>query len=85
MNETPIMSSLTNILRDVLEDPDLIITPETSANEVPGWDSMKHILILMAVQDEFGIKLSTRELDRLRNVGDLAAAIAHHTGKKSNV
>ena len=67
MNETRIMGQLTEILRDVLEAPDLVVTAQTSATSVPAWDSMKHILILMAVQDRFGIRLTTREIDRLRH------------------
>jgi acyl carrier protein len=39
----------------------------------------------MAVQEKFGIRLKPREIDRLRNVGDLAAAIAHHTDKQDTV
>jgi acyl carrier protein len=82
MSHDHIMAKLTEILRDVLEDPNLVAEPETSAETVPGWDSMKQILILMAVQETFRIKLTTREIDRLRNVGDLAAAIGRHAGKQ---
>jgi acyl carrier protein len=85
MDETQIMAQLTEILRDVLEEPDLAVVAQTSATSVPAWDSMKHILILMAVQDRFGIRLSTREIDQLRNVGDLAAVIAHHSSKRTPV
>jgi acyl carrier protein len=85
MSETRIMPELVQILRDLLDAPDLVVRPETTASDVPGWDSMKHIMIVMAVQEKFGIRLKPREIDRLRNVGDLAAAIAHHTYKQDTV
>lgn len=81
MSESHITPALAEIIRDVLEQPELVVSPETSAENVPSWDSMKHILILMAVQDTFAVRLSTREMDGLRNVGDLAAAIDRHLKK----
>jgi acyl carrier protein len=85
MSQAQIMPELVQILRDLLDAPDLVVRPETTAAEVPGWDSMKHIMIVMVVQEKFGIRLKPREIDRLKNVGDLAAAIAHHTGKQDTV
>ena len=76
-NET-ILADVTELLREVFDDPDLAVTPETSAKDVQGWDSMKQVMILLAVEEKFEIELSTREMDRLRNVGDLVAAIAGH-------
>ena len=76
MSDPKIMTKLVQILRDVLEDPDLVVQPDTSASTVPGWDSMKHVRIVMAVEERFGIRLTTREINRLRNVGDLATVIA---------
>jgi acyl carrier protein len=71
-----ILSDVTELLRDIFDDPSLQVTGETTAKDVPGWDSMKQVMILMAVEEKFEIQLSTREMDRLKNVGDLVAAIA---------
>jgi acyl carrier protein len=76
MNDEQILAELTEMLRDIFDDPSLSITPETSAKDVPGWDSMKQVMILLAVEEKFSIELTTREMDRLRNVGDLVTAIA---------
>jgi acyl carrier protein len=78
MNDTDITKQLTDIIREVFENPDLVITPESNAKSVPGWDSMKQVMIVMAVEDHFAIQLTTREIDRLRNVGDIIAAISAH-------
>jgi acyl carrier protein len=81
MSNNVIVEGLTQILRDVLEDPDLVIPGDTTAGAEPGWDSMQHIQILIAVEKKFQVKFSLREMDRLRCVGDLAAAIERHTAK----
>jgi acyl carrier protein len=46
---------------------------------VPGWDSFKQIEIIVALEERYGIKFHTRELDSLNNVGDLARVLAQKT------
>ena len=76
-SETEIYGALTEIFHDVFMRDDITLTPETSARDIKGWDSFKQIEIILGVEDRFGIKLNTRELDSLRNVGDLAAVVAN--------
>lgn len=76
MTETEIYSALTTIFHDVFLRDDLVLTPALSAKDVPGWDSFKQIEILIATEQLFGIKLTTREIDALTNVGDLVSAVA---------
>ena len=56
-----------------LEDFDL--RDETTADQVPGWDSLSHVAILTAVENEFGIRFSGLEVLRLKNVGALQALV----------
>ena len=58
---------------------DMEISPGLSARDVEGWDSFKQIEIMVSVEERFGIKLNTREIDRLKTVGDLAKVIAVKT------
>jgi len=83
MTRTELYASLTEVFQDVFMRDDLTATPELSAKDVPGWDSLKQIEIVIAVQEAFGIKLTTREVDRLTCVGDLADAVARKTGSES--
>jgi acyl carrier protein len=76
MTEAEIYAALTVIFHDVFLRDDLELTPALSADDVRGWDSFKQIEILIATEQHFGIKLSTREIDRLTNVGDLVSAVA---------
>ena len=76
MNEQEILSNLTDIVRDVLDDPDFEVSRETSATDHPEWDSFNHINIIAAAEMRFGIKFHALELDVLRNVGDFITLVA---------
>src|SRR5215212_9642562 len=80
MSEAKIYAELGEIFRDVFLTDDIELRPELSAKDVPGWDSFKQIDIVLAVEEKYRIKLNTRELDSLQNVGDLVRVIAAKTG-----
>jgi acyl carrier protein len=64
-----------DIIRDVLDAPDLAIGEATSADDVPGWDSFAHINIVVAAEARFGTRFATAELETLHNVGELVALV----------
>ena len=74
-SETEVYSGLTEIFHDVFMRDDLVLKAELSARDVQGWDSFKQIEIIMATEEKYGIKFTTRELDSLRNVGDLVRVV----------
>ena len=59
------------IFREVLDAPDLVLTDAMVAKDVPTWDSLNHITLVMALEDEFGTKFSTREVMGWKNVGEM--------------
>lgn len=75
MESTQILEKLSAIIRDALDDQDLMLTPETSATDVPAWDSLAHINIVVSTEMGFGIKFKTAELEQLRNVGEFVSLI----------
>jgi acyl carrier protein len=75
-----IYPQLTDIFRDTLDEPDLVLTPELSARDVDTWDSLSHIRLIVAIEQEFRIKFGTREIDGLNNVGELASLIETKLG-----
>lgn len=74
--EAQAYAGLGEIFSDVFMREDIPLRAETAAKDVEGWDSFKQIEIIMAVEEKFGIKFQTRDLDAMRNVGDLARLIA---------
>jgi acyl carrier protein len=75
VTEADVYSKVTAILREVFDRDDIEATPTLAADQVEGWDSFKQVEILIAVQEEFGVKFSSRELDSLKNVGDLVSIV----------
>ena len=70
-----IYQRLTEIFREVFDDPSLVLTPEMKAGDVPDWDSLNHINLIVAVEARFKIKFKSTELESLRNVGHLVELI----------
>jgi acyl carrier protein len=75
MTDGEIYEQLTEIIRDVLMNFDLVLRPDLTAQEVDGWNSYKMIEIILAVESHFGLKVKSKELDDLENVGDLVTLI----------
>jgi acyl carrier protein len=76
MTETEIGDGLYEIIRTVIGDPSLEISPTTTAKDVPGWDSLKQVMIMLGVEDRFNVRLSSREIDSIKCVGDLLGVIS---------
>lgn len=75
MDRTEIIAGLTEIFHDLFGDESITLTPDTTAEDIAGWDSIKHISLIVAVEDRFGVKFRTSEIEGLANIGDLANAI----------
>ncbi len=75
MNEKDILNALTEVFRDVFDDDDIVLTPDTTANDIDGWDSQTHVLLIVAAEPRFGVKFRTAELESLKNVGHFAELI----------
>lgn len=69
MSELP--SRLQAIFRDVFDSETLHITRETTAKTVEGWDSLAHINLVSAIEQEFRIRFALGELQSMKNVGEL--------------
>jgi acyl carrier protein len=76
MDETQIYARLAEIFEDVFDEDPIKVTPELSAKDVDGWDSLTHIRLMLTVEKAFKTKFSTSEIGKLENVGDLVALIA---------
>ncbi len=61
---------LVEIINDVL-GTDVDLEESTTAADLEGWDSLAHINIMVAVEEEFHVSFTTDQLSRFRNVGEL--------------
>ncbi len=76
MNSNEILVRLTNVFRDVFDDDKIVISPHTTAKDVDGWNSLANIRLMVAIEDEFGVKFDVGEFQEYRNVGDLVAGVS---------
>ncbi|HRI46484.1 MAG: acyl carrier protein [Ignavibacteriaceae bacterium] len=70
-----ISDKLKNIILKELNLEDFDFTEEMTANQVPGWDSLNHMNIIMSVENEFNFKFKALEILKIRNIGDLQKVI----------
>lgn len=76
MNTHPeIWNKLREILADILGVEDIDLQPETTAKNIPGWDSISHIQIMISIEKAFSFRFRTGELSQLENVGQLVERI----------
>ena len=66
-----ILEKLQPIFQDIFEDDELLITAESNADTVEDWDSLAHIILIFAIEQEFEIKFALGELEAMKNVGDM--------------
>jgi acyl carrier protein len=80
MTQDQILQKLTEIFHDVFMRDDIVLTPELTAKDVEDWDSFKQVEIIIATQEAFAVKLSTRDIDGLQRVGDLVRLVSEKLG-----
>jgi acyl carrier protein len=76
MTRDEIFVSVQDICRDIFDNDKLIITNNTTADDVEEWDSLNHINLLSVVEKEFKIKFPLGASEELKNIGDMINMIA---------
>ena len=74
MNQAEVIAQLQTIFDTVFLEP-VILTPQISAQDVPEWDSLTHISLMVAVEKSFGVRFRVGEVENTKNVGDFADLI----------
>ena len=70
-----IHGQLQAVFQEVFTD-DLELRDDLTADNVEGWDSLRHITLIYAIEDEFGIEFAQEEMVDMANVGELKRRIA---------
>ena len=76
VTEAELLTRVTDIVRDQLDDDDITLSASTKAKDIEGWDSLAHIRIMIAIEEAFGIQFQTSEITSLRDVGHLVSLIS---------
>ena len=54
------------------------VTAETSRRDVPKWDSLQHVALVAAIEQNFGVSLSMDEMVEIRSVQDISNILDRH-------
>ena len=76
MNTNEIISRLNEVFRDVFGDDSISVTPSTTSADIDDWDSIEHINLVDAVENEFGMRFKMREVSGMKNVGEMISIIS---------
>ena len=75
MDDEKILSALNIIFIYIIDNGNIKITTETSAEDVEGWDSLTHIQLVVAIEKHFKIRFTSKEIQSWKNVGELIESI----------
>lgn len=66
-----VMETLNDVFRKVFDNDDIQLRPDMTANDIDGWDSLSHVNLILAIENQFQIRFKTSEVVRFKNVGEL--------------
>ena len=75
MSRQEVFGKLNEVFRDVFDEEDITVTETTTADDIEDWDSLEHINLMAAVEQEFGIKFTMGQIVTMKNVGEMATII----------
>ena len=75
MEHNEILKQITPIFIDVIDNENMILTNDTTANDVDGWDSLTHIQLVVAIEKHFKIRFTSKEIQSWKNIGELVDSI----------
>ena len=79
MTREEVYKRLNTVFADVFDDEELTVSDETTAADVEGWDSLVHITLIDAVEEEFDISFDMKTIVKLKNVGEMVDCILEET------
>lgn len=80
MSREEVFVKLNEVFRDVFDDESIAVTDTTTANDIDDWDSLEHINLLAAIEQEFGMKFNMGQVVSMKNVGEMADIIISKIG-----
>ena len=82
MERSEVFEKVTEICREVFEVDDLVITEETTANDVEAWDSLTHLSLINEIEEAYDVAFTLDEVTGSKNVGELITALIKHIEEK---
>lgn len=80
MNKAETLSKIQDVFRDILENEEIVLTESTTSNDIEEWDSLSHIQLIVAIEEEFDIEFTSQAIVSWKNVGDMVDYIIASKG-----
>ena len=75
MTREIVYESLNKVFQDVFDDEEIVVCDTTTSDDIEDWDSLEHINLVAAVEQEFGIKFTMGQVVTMKNVGEMVDII----------
>lgn len=75
MDRDNVMRRLNEIFCDVFDDDSIVLTDNTSSEDIEDWDSLEQANLIVDIEREFGIRFKMDEVNTLKNVGEMVDLI----------
>ena len=76
MEKNQILEEVQEIFREVLDNEEIVLANETTADDIEEWDSLTHIQLIVAIEKHFKVKFTSLEILSWKNVGEMISCIA---------
>lgn len=70
-----VLSKMADVFKRVFDNEMIQLTDATTAQDIPGWDSLTHISLIIEIEEEFGLKFTVDDIAGLKNVGEMVAMV----------
>jgi len=81
MERKDIFEKLTEIFRDVMDNDEIVLEENTTAEDIEEWDSLAHVQLIERIESVFGLKFSAKEMMSWEDVGEFVDSIAEKLNK----
>lgn len=75
MEKNDILAKVQEVFQDILDNEDIELTPDSTAEDIEEWDSLSHVQLVNAIEKEFGIRFTSKEIMSWTKVGDMIESI----------
>lgn len=75
MEVQEVKQQLQEVFQEIFDDDTLVISEETTAEDIEDWDSFAQIGLIMEIEKRFQLKFQLGEVSELKNVGDMLVLI----------
>ena len=71
MQKEEILKGVQDVFIDVLEDDNIVLNYNTTADDIMGWDSLNHVVIIVEIEKKFNLKFKLEEIQSFKNIGEI--------------